>query len=426
MNLINPDHVIVPDNRQRRDFDETALKELANSIEQKGLMHPIVLRNDGKTLIAGERRLRAVKLLTEEQRPFPCNDSLIAGMIPYTSLASLNELEVEEAELEENIIRTDLTWQEQSHATARLHQLRQEQKGKSEETGKENWTLGDTITEILGKEASGRNYQTLNQDLMLHEHLDDEEIAKAKTKKEALKILEKKKVKEHREKLAEAFDLTKTHHEIIQGDFFEEVVKLPDATYSVIITDPPYGIDADDFGSQADNAHEYNDSEEYGLECYRVLAREGFRITTDEAHCYAFCDIRLFFKIAEMFSSFGWEVFPTPLIWAKGNGMLPLPEHGPRRTYEIILFANKGKRKVNSVQPDVISIPKIPAPDFGAQKPDELYRNLLLRSYLPGDKVLDCFAGAGAMVRAAKNLPVKVTAIELSQEKINYIFANME
>ena len=48
----------------RKNFDEEALIELAESITKDGLIQPIVVREDidGYTLIAGERRLRASKL----------------------------------------------------------------------------------------------------------------------------------------------------------------------------------------------------------------------------------------------------------------------------------------------------------------------------------------------------------------------------
>ena len=60
--------VIKADPQQpRKEFDEDALKELAESIKAHGLIQPIVLRpspeKDGEYyIIAGERRFRAVKL----------------------------------------------------------------------------------------------------------------------------------------------------------------------------------------------------------------------------------------------------------------------------------------------------------------------------------------------------------------------------
>ena len=57
LNLIEPNP-----NQPRREFDEDALKELATSIREVGLITPITLRQmaDGKyQIIAGERRWRA-------------------------------------------------------------------------------------------------------------------------------------------------------------------------------------------------------------------------------------------------------------------------------------------------------------------------------------------------------------------------------
>jgi ParB-like chromosome segregation protein Spo0J len=46
--------------RHRKDLGD--IRSLARSIQEIGLLHPVVIRPDGK-LIAGERRLRALKLL---------------------------------------------------------------------------------------------------------------------------------------------------------------------------------------------------------------------------------------------------------------------------------------------------------------------------------------------------------------------------
>ena len=61
---------IVPNPYQpRKIFDETGLKELANSIKQQGLIQPIIVvaDEDEYVLIAGERRLRAHKILKKDK-----------------------------------------------------------------------------------------------------------------------------------------------------------------------------------------------------------------------------------------------------------------------------------------------------------------------------------------------------------------------
>ena len=57
---------IVPNpNQPRKTFDDESIAELAQSIRQVGLIQPLVVRRQGDVyeLIAGERRLRAIKLL---------------------------------------------------------------------------------------------------------------------------------------------------------------------------------------------------------------------------------------------------------------------------------------------------------------------------------------------------------------------------
>lgn len=60
--------IIFPDpNQPRKNFDETALQELADDLKKNGLIQPIVVRDDpdnvGKFIVvAGERRLKAAKL----------------------------------------------------------------------------------------------------------------------------------------------------------------------------------------------------------------------------------------------------------------------------------------------------------------------------------------------------------------------------
>jgi ParB/RepB/Spo0J family partition protein len=52
--------------RHRKDLGD--IRSLARSIQEIGLLHPVVIRPDG-VLIAGERRLRAAKLLGWKKVP---------------------------------------------------------------------------------------------------------------------------------------------------------------------------------------------------------------------------------------------------------------------------------------------------------------------------------------------------------------------
>ena len=67
-----PVDAIRPNPRQpRRGFDDASLDELAASIEQLGVLQPLLVRRtpDGHELVAGERRLRAARLAGLEEIP---------------------------------------------------------------------------------------------------------------------------------------------------------------------------------------------------------------------------------------------------------------------------------------------------------------------------------------------------------------------
>jgi DNA modification methylase len=176
----------------------------------------------------------------------------------------------------------------------------------------------------------------------------------------------------------------------------------------------------------ASTGHNYKDSWEVARGLYEYTAREGYRVAREQAHCYAFCSFEHFVEISFLFDSYGWEVWPRPLIWNKGNGMLPRPEHGPRYTYECIIYANKGDRRVLAVRPDVISIGGDSKILHGAQKPVDLYIDLISRSCLPGDTILDPFGGTGPVIPAATHAKCTATLFELDAANFDICVGRLE
>lgn len=426
MKLLKLDDLRVKEDRQRQEVDDDYIKELAESIASpSGLLHAPVLEGDCRTLLAGECRTKAMRLLHEEGRSFQYGGETVPkDCIPYTTTGDLTEDELYEAELDENIKRRDLSWQDRARAITKLHDFRSAQAAARGE----KQTLADTVQELLHESIGGDTAKRLVQEnRLLSEGLSDPDVARAKTKKEGLKILKKKKEAAHRQRLAEEFKSReiKTFFNVLRGDTRDHLKSLPPATFDVIICDPPYGVDADQFGEQADAAHQYKDDWDYARSLYEEVATRGFEVTRDQAHLYAFCDISYFAELRQIFEACGWTVWYRPLIWYKGSnsGMLPAPEYGPRNTYEACLFAYKGKAKVLAVAPDVVDVPAVSKPIFGAQKPIALYQALLARVALPGSKVLDCFAGAGPTVGACRALDLECTVIEMNEEKCDYIEA---
>lgn len=68
---INPERIVINPHQPRTHFAEAALKDLADSIKQHGILQPLTVtkKDGGFELIAGERRLRAAKLVGLREVP---------------------------------------------------------------------------------------------------------------------------------------------------------------------------------------------------------------------------------------------------------------------------------------------------------------------------------------------------------------------
>jgi DNA modification methylase len=436
MNFIAINAIQIPPNRQRQEFDPESLAELMDSIQSKGLFHPIVLRfvqtdepDPIALLVAGERRMRAIRDLWEIGGSFSFNGQPVPeGHLPFVSLTNLSPLEAEEAELEENIRRADLTWQERAAANARLAKLRTAQ---AEAAGLPPPTMSAISLEVRGS-ALGSNLSATSKEIILADHLDNPEIAKAKTAKEAYKILKFQEETRVNQRLAEHVGKTfsaEMHH-LVHDDCINWLAKCPDNSFDVILTDPPYGMGAHEFGDSGGmtpGGHKYDD----GFDSWKLLmlmfSAESFRVAKPQAHAYIFCDLENFGRLKSMFQDAGWTVFRTPFIWYKPNGMrAPWPDNGPQRKYETILYAIKGGRNTLRLASDVLIYPSDENIGHAAQKPVDLYADLLGRSARPGDTVLDAFCGSGPIFPAANKLQCIATGVEKDQASYGLAIKRIE
>jgi ParB family chromosome partitioning protein len=147
---------IKPDpNQPRQFFDETALNELAESIRQKGVLQPVIIRKDSEDiiwLVAGERRWRAAQLAGLEKIP-----AIITTGNPA------------EISLIENIQRENLKPIEEAEAYARMIQ--------------ESDYTHEKLSQVIGKARS-----TITETLSLNKLPDDikEEIRNSEHPKRLL------------------------------------------------------------------------------------------------------------------------------------------------------------------------------------------------------------------------------------------------
>jgi ParB family chromosome partitioning protein len=90
--LVAPDQIEVNPHQPRKDFDETALSELAASIKIHGIIQPLTVSaipNGRYRLIAGERRLRASKVAGLKEVPVYIRQSNDENLLELALLENL-------------------------------------------------------------------------------------------------------------------------------------------------------------------------------------------------------------------------------------------------------------------------------------------------------------------------------------------------
>ena len=187
------------------------------------------------------------------------------------------------------------------------------------------------------------------------------------------------------------------------GDAVTWLRDLPAASADLVVTDPAYEslekhraigtttrlthskASSNDWFSIFPNAR----FEELFVEVYRVLK--------PNSHFYLFCDQETMFVAKPIAEQVGFR-FWKPLVWDKK--LIGMGYHY-RARYELVLFFEKGKRKLNDLGiPDIMEVPRIHR-GYPTEKPPEVSSVLIGQSTEPGALVLDPFMGSGSVGVAA-------------------------
>ncbi|HEY0726025.1 MAG TPA: DNA methyltransferase [Pyrinomonadaceae bacterium] len=419
MPIVSDSLIIVGD--RQRELDRGHVGALRESILSKGLMHPPVVVRDGTQLrlVAGAHRLSAMRLCYEAGEVFAFNGAPVPpGQVPVTNVEDLSPADLLEAELEENIIRLEIAWQDRARALAAIHDLRHQENPTH--------TFQDTAKE-LSEKGSALAERTLRREVrnatILAANLHRPSVAKARNATEAMGILlkeEEAKVEaayiERRKQIASA---APSDVNVLCGDMRKILPTLSPDTYDLVIADLPYGIGADTggFRQRTIEHHNYDDSPDTARDLMQTVISDCFRICKARANLFIFGDVDLFLTFKNMASAMGWKAFRTPIIWRKSEseGLAPWGREGFRRTYEMIFWATKGQRGLLLSPTDILDVKRVSRGDrrYGAEKPIELMRLLIECSTMPGDSILDPCCGSGPVLAAARQLRRKALGIEL-------------
>jgi len=415
--------VIIPEDRIRQEFKKKEMEELVESIRDKGLLQAGVCRIGPKgeiILVAGERRLKACEFANVPYK--------------YTLSAETDPRRIMEIELEENLRRVNLTFQEEAEGIERLHALQQEIHGETKFGASGGHGVKDTAN-MLGKSVG-----TVQEDLEIAAFLEFDEVRNAKNKTEAKKVIKRikeefiqgealRQAREAEDKeagiipLENAEDLSASKQaatdfkakvnyfspRIIHDKMEDALFHQEDETYAVVLFDPPWGVDYDNVREKTGSTKDFKDSPEDFRARLADWLSLLYKKMAKDSHLYMFFGIVNYEFVYDTLEGVGFTTNRMPLIWYKqGAHRTRNPDVWPGRSYEPIAYARKGSKiLIRKGAPDIIITPA-PTPTMKKSHPSakhpDVYVDLLKRSCVPGDKILDPMCGSGMMGVAAEIL----------------------
>jgi site-specific DNA-methyltransferase (adenine-specific) len=406
--------------RFRKDVSQAYIDELRTSINNRGLLHPIVI-DDSYNLLAGFCRLTACKQL--EWLEVPCHFK-----------GELSELQRLEIELDENVARKDFTWDERVALREKIHEVKSALYGHSNEIKPQvneagvvtrlteptpGWTLQDTANLV------GSNTPRISLDLAMARIIKYIPQLKKYDEKEAWRV-----VRRLADDIERELSVRQTRTDLANvwcGDCAKVLRHVPDASVDCIIADPPYGTDVQElanvkegnetFGHRQDS--HFDDSKTTAQTALAAALPEMVRVLKDNGHAYFFFAITEYSWVLELLvKHFGEEaVDPIPLIWLKGKERWGTGdwEHKYARQYEGIFFVYSKRRRLAQVHGNIIGPFPAEEATYTAQKPINMYSELISQSTNEGELVLDPFAGGGSIGVAAVQLGRKFFLVEQNE-----------
>jgi len=147
---------------------------------------------------------------------------------------------------------------------------------------------------------------------------------------------------------------------------------------------------------------------------FAELFEQIYRVLKRDSHFYLLCDAETMFVAKPEAERAGFK-FWKPLVWDKRSiGM----GYHYRARYELILFFEKGKRRLNDLGiADIIAVPRIRG-GYPAEKPAEVAEVLIGQSSEKGDVVADPFMGSGSVGVAAARLGRRFLGNDLNPEAV--------
>lgn len=406
LELAQPDAIKIRAGRIRDDLGD--LQELIDSIQKRGLLHPLVL-DDENYIVAGFRRYLALRFLKW-------------STIPFIRKKNLSEVDRLAIEIEENTRRKQFTWQEEAKGKERLHALMVSVHGPAIARSKSNtgWTIEDTAN-MLG-ESKGK----VVEDLRLAKYTEHQVVGQRQSRIEAIRTVKRMEEIETMTVVAAAMTLSLTPGQdtqpgrasvpegtfsfgrVIQDDCVHAMESLQDDSFDLIFTDPPFGIGIDKARWEGVSLqHTYVDPDQLPLQAtLRLMLKQAFRVLRPGRYMFMFCPAEFTGEWRSLMAEKGFNVMPRPLIWYKLRGSLTdsFTQFAP--AYETFLCAWKGdtRRPFSKPNADVFAYARPIERWHKLERAPGVLNDIIETTTAPGEIVLDPFCGGGSTLAASARL----------------------
>lgn len=414
--------------RYRIDYGD--IKELSNSIQERGLIQPLAVKrqNDPKEpylLLGGGRRYMAM---------------LEAGIMDCPIRIypeDIGEFEIRSIELAENLYRKALEWQEEVALKRTIHDLYVAKYGEKVSTAPDapGWSIGDTAALV------GMDRTSVSKDLKLADAL---KLAPAifegcKSKSDASKVLKKvteQALVEEMQKRAVKLPANNAKKSLMDCYILEDVFKglatLEPGLINFVELDPPYGIGLDkikrtDSAGGATATADYNEvspdcypafMQKVLTECYRVMAPHSWMVVW-------FAPEPWFEPMYNWITAAGFRTKRMCGIWPKTYGQTMQPATSLANCYEMFYICRKGDPVLaKQGRSNVFDYPAVSEQKkiHPTERPVALIQEILNTFATPGARVLVPFLGSGATLIAAHNSGMTGLGFEITREyKDRYI-----
>lgn len=413
--------LIVAAERIRADLGD--IDGLCTSIKKFGQIQPIVLGHLGDeiVLIAGGRRLAALRRIgvttLKHGENFVWRDEVAES--------EDKKLRFKSMEIEENVKRKELSWQEQVEGKRQLLQIMQAIHGvaRSGQMYKDEKGFGSNrLAAMLGEAQSNTS-----RDLQLAEAMSQiPGLKSAETKAQAFtqlkilgSVLSMHRTAESRATVPPGPGLVEKSWQLFECDFRRECKEglplIANSSVDLIWTDLPYGADIDVMSLKGKLGAGFDDTELNAIEMLHDMAEESFRVLRKDRFAVFCFGFNIYHQLYIALCQAGFNVARVPFIWVKNTKSTENPLSMYSNAYEPILVARKGTPVfLRPGLPNVININVVQDRLQVVQKPVELVEKFLRDMVAPGATVVDWCCGTGTTGVAAHNLGMRSILFEKS------------